>query len=168
MLTQINETCCAGRLGGLRAAALTRPTDDFVGWVGQFVPYLLLCTWILPEIASAQEAHGASPGVQVVRSDTPLTIDGHLTESMWQRAAVIAPLTQAEPNEGTQPTERTRVYLLYDADTLYIGVRAYDSEPQRIVARERQRDNELDGDDYIAIAVDPFHARKHGYYSICK
>lgn len=130
----------------------------------RLAPYLLVCAWMVPTVASAQEARSASPGVRVVRTDTPPTIDGHLTEPMWQRAAVIEPLTQAEPDEGTPASERTRVYLLYDADTLYIGIRAYDADATRIVGRERQRDNSLDGDDYIAIALDPFHSRKHGYY----
>ncbi|MGQ0593803.1 MAG: hypothetical protein ACT4QB_14515 [Gammaproteobacteria bacterium] len=92
--------------------------------------------WVRGSMADAAQPDGP---VTVVRTATSPTIDGHLTEAGWQRAAVIHPLTRAEPDEGSAPSERTRVYLLYDADTLYVGVRAYDTDPKRIVARERQR-----------------------------
>ena len=54
--------------------------------------------------------------------------------------------------------------LLFDADFLYIGVRAFDAEPEQIIAKERQRDIEMAGDDSVAVALDPFHDRRRGYY----
>lgn len=102
--------------------------------------------------------------VPIVRTMAPPHIDGRLSEAVWEEAAVISDFTQAEPDEGSRPSEKTRVYLLYDSDALYIGIRAYDTEPDRIVAKERQRDISLDGDDTIAIVLDPFRDRRHGYY----
>ena len=104
------------------------------------------------------------PRVQMVKTEEPPIIDGRLTESAWERAAVVTELTQAYPNEGALPSARTEVRLLYDADFLYIGVRAFDPEPDLIIAKERQRDIQMDGDDTVAVALDPFHDRRRGYY----
>lgn len=113
-------------------------------------------------------AYGADrsslPSVTLVRTKEPPNIDGRLTEAAWERAAVVTDLTQAYPNEGTSPSERTEVRLLFDADFLYIGIRAFDSEPEKIIAKERQRDIEMDGDDLVAVALDPFHDLRRGYY----
>ena len=102
--------------------------------------------------------------VQMVRTEEPPVIDGRLTETAWERAAVVTDLTQAYPNEGTPPSARTEVRLLFDADFLYIGVRAFDVEPEQIIAKERQRDIVMDGDDHVVVALDPFHDRRRGYY----
>lgn len=105
-----------------------------------------------------------SPRVRVVRTTAPPVIDGHLTEAVWAGAAEISAFTQAEPDEGAPPSEQTSVFLLYDSEFLYIGVRAFDSAPEKIVAKARQRDSDLDGDDSLALALDTFHDRRHGYY----
>lgn len=102
--------------------------------------------------------------VPMVKTEEPPIIDGHLSETAWERAAVVTELTQAYPNEGAPPSARTEVRLLYDADFLYIGIRAFDSEPEQIIAKERQRDIAMDGDDHIAVALDPFHDLRRGYY----
>jgi len=102
--------------------------------------------------------------VRMVRAGSPPKIDGRLDEAEWSKATVINGFKQAEPNEGTQPSEKTIVRLLYDADFVYISVRALDSKPNGIIAKERQRDIDLDGDDSIALAFDPFHDRQRGYY----
>lgn len=113
-------------------------------------------------------AYGADrssfPHVTMVRTEVPPVIDGRLSDAAWERAAVVTELTQAYPNEGTPPSARTEVRLLFDADFLYIGVRAFDSEPELIIAKERQRDIAMDGDDVVAVALDPFHDRRRGYY----
>jgi len=57
--------------------------------------------------------------------------------------------------------------VLYDDESLFIGIRAMDSEPERIVNRILQRDRIMEkdpfegrpmfaGDDAIAILLDPF------------
>ncbi|MGC2165675.1 MAG: DUF5916 domain-containing protein [Gallionella sp.] len=97
-------------------------------------------------------------------TETPLRLDGKLDDAAWQQAAVITDLVQAYPVESAAPSQKTTVYLLHDADNLFIGVRADDSEPGSIVAHESQRDAELDNDDSIGIALDTFHDRQRGYY----
>ncbi|RMH20853.1 MAG: hypothetical protein D6701_03375, partial [Gemmatimonadetes bacterium] len=62
---------------------------------------------------------------------------------------------------------------VYDGERLLVGVVAYDREPDRVVARIRQRDRVMDrsgfggqpsfaGDDAIALLFDPFHDHRNG------
>ena len=101
-------------------------------------------------------------------------VDGRLTEDAWTRAPVLTDFHQREPEEGDPATERTEVRLAYDDDALYVGVMAYDSRPEEVVARILQRDKLFEpdrfgqagmqaaGDDAVAILLDPFHDHRNG------
>lgn len=91
-------------------------------------------------------------------------VDGMLDDAVWQLAPVIDNFTQQEPAEGEAGTERTEVRLLYDAARLYIGLRAYDSDPNGIIATEMRRDSErvLDEDNF-QIILDTFNDSRNGY-----
>ncbi len=101
-------------------------------------------------------------------------LDGLLSEAFWERTPGLDDLRQREPLEGEPATERTEVRVGYDQRFLYVGVRALDSEPDRVVSRILQRDRlmrkaELSqrpafaGDDAVAILLDPFHDRRNAY-----
>ena len=49
-------------------------------------------------------------------------------------------LRQVEPVENGEPSERTEVRLLFDSDFLYIGIRCFDEEPDKIIATQMRRD----------------------------
>ena len=77
------------------------------------------------------------------RSTSPISIDGSLSEAAWSSAPKIGELIQRQPDTGQPPTERTEVTLLRDDDNLYIGVYAYDAEPDRVVGTQMMRDASL-------------------------
>jgi hypothetical protein len=104
------------------------------------------------------------PRLPLVRIDQPPTIDGVLDEAAWEEAARIEGFRQVEPNQGAPVSEPTVALLLYDRDFLYIGVRCYDGEPEKIVATQMRRDTGLGPDDRIAIVIDPYFSRRNGYY----
>lgn len=66
-----------------------------------------------------------------------IIIEGVLDEPIWGSAPSIGDLIQAQPNAGQAPTENTVVTLLRDKDSLYVGVVAYDSEPERLLLCSR-------------------------------
>ena len=39
----------------------------------------------------------------------------------WQTAEVITDFTQVRPNDGTEPSERTEVRIVYDRDAIYLS-----------------------------------------------
>jgi hypothetical protein len=91
-------------------------------------------------------------------------IDGVLDEPIWGDAAMLDTFTQQEPNDGAPASERTEVRLLYDAEHLYIGVRAFDSSPDGIIATEMRRDSpRLLDEDNFQIILDTFRDSRSGY-----
>jgi hypothetical protein len=115
------------------------------------------------EAADVAQCGDSTTTVVVMRADVPPVIDGVLDDEVWSAASAVDRFCQVEPIEGARPSERTVFWLLYDPDNLYIAVRAYDREPQELIARQRQRDGSLRGDDRISIAIDTFHDRRNGY-----
>ena len=102
--------------------------------------------------------------VEPVRVEEGPRIDGRLDEEIWLQAAVIDEFVQQEPSEGDPATERTVVRLLYDAGALYIGVEAYDTDPEGVIATEMRRDSpRLFDEDNFQVVLDTFHDRRSGY-----
>jgi len=102
--------------------------------------------------------------VPVVFTDHTPKIDGILDDPAWSKASVISNFTQVRPREGTAPSERTEILLLYDSDNFYVGIRAFDSAAERIVAKQMQRDAGLNSDDRVRFTIDTFHDQRNGYY----
>ena len=115
------------------------------------------------EAAEARQCGDSTTSLVVARADVPPVIDGVLDDAVWSAASAVDQFCQVEPIEGASPSERTVFRLLYDSDNLYIAVRAYDREPHELIARQRQRDGSVSGDDRISIAIDTFHDRRNGY-----
>jgi hypothetical protein len=106
------------------------------------------------------------PRLEAVRisEDEAPTIDGDLLDSAWSKAATTEAFYQVEPNEGSAPTERTRAYLMYDRDNLYVGFHLYDSEPDKITAKLMARDSQLRNEDSIRVMLDPFGTFRDGFF----
>ncbi|MCH8253725.1 MAG: carbohydrate binding family 9 domain-containing protein [Gemmatimonadetes bacterium] len=100
-----------------------------------------------------------------------IQLDGLLDEAVWQAAPVSSGFRQQEPDEGAPATERTEVRVVYDEATLYVGITAYDSDPDAVIARVLQRDRVMRGadfgrfnfttDDGVAILFDTFHDHRN-------
>ena len=93
-----------------------------------------------------------------------MTIDGVLDEGAWNLAPKIGDLIQRQPHAGNAPTERTEVTLLHDRDNLYIGVVAYDAEPDRVIGTQMARDASVASDDSIEILLDTFRDQRSAFY----
>src|SRR5947209_3701294 len=80
--------------------------------------------------------------LRVAPTAVPPVIDGSLGDAAWENAPVISDFTQVEPREGAQPSERTEVRLLYDANNLYVAVRCL-QDATRIRGTQMQHDADL-------------------------
>lgn len=96
-----------------------------------------------------------------VRTTEPITIDGVLGETVWQRAGT-AGFIQREPHEGAPASEKTEVWFAYDDHALYVAARMYDSSPDQIVARLARKDNGVEAD-WIYVAIDPSFNRRTAF-----
>ncbi len=107
-----------------------------------------------------------------INDDVELDIDGRLDESAWRDAIPINGFRQREPYEGEPATEDTEVRVLLNGRSLYIGILAFDSEPDRIVARSLERDSPIGAerfgvsgsDDAVEVILDTFRDRRNAFY----
>jgi hypothetical protein len=129
---------------------------------------LLLTTLVGPVSAQTPAGVPASAPrtdqqVTAVRATGPITLDGSLNEPSWQQAQVARAFRQSEPREGQPATYDTEVRLVYDADALYIGVRANDPDPGKLVVTDLKKDYVTDASDQFAVLLDTFHDSRNGY-----
>ena len=97
-----------------------------------------------------------------VRVAEPPAIDGLLADDAWRRAARLSTFVQTAPVEGATATEPTEVYLAYDGENLYVGIRARYAEPGLMRANRADRD-QIAEDDTVSLFFDPFRDRQRAY-----
>jgi len=110
----------------------------------------------------SKETASQSREVAAVFTEQPIQVDGVLEEA-WSNAIPAAHFFQQEPKVGQPASEDTEVRILYTRDSIYIAIECFDSEPDKIVARERRRDDPLANDDSITIIFDTFHDHRNGF-----
>jgi hypothetical protein len=105
----------------------------------------------------------AEPFADAVKlSDAPV-IDGDLLgDSAWREPA-LSGFWQQRPVEGAPSTEQTEVYIGYTDTTLYIGVVAYDDNPEGIIVADSRRDASLDNGDSFSFIIDAFQDQQNGF-----
>lgn len=81
-------------------------------------------------------------------------IDGILTDEAWRSVDWSDSFTQREPFEGKPPSQQTAFKILYDDKNLYVAIRAFDDEPDKIERRITRRDA-FDGD-WVEINIDSY------------
>lgn len=81
-------------------------------------------------------------------------IDGILNDEVWKKNEWSGDFTQWEPNEGKEPSQNTEFKITYDDKNLYVAIKAYDTEPDKIVKRVTRRDG-FDGD-WVEINIDSY------------
>lgn len=90
------------------------------------------------------------------RAESPLKIDGYLTDEAWRAAVPVEAFRQFNPEEGAPATERTAVSVLYDDHALYIGVHCYDGDPAEIRTLISRRDRSVQADKFTVL-IDSYH-----------
>ncbi len=113
----------------------------------------------------SQESAGRVPVAVVAmasRTSVVPRLDGVLDDAVWETAQVFSDFVQQDPDEGAAVTERTEFRVIYTDEALYIGVRAYDSEPERIAALLTRRDEQSPSDE-VRIMIDSYHDRRTGF-----
>ncbi len=88
-------------------------------------------------------------------------IDGRMDDAAWKQAPVIDDFTQQRPNEGSKPTERTEIRLLYDDGALYVGARMYRTDPSKISRTVTRRDG-MGNAERLVITLDTQLDRRTG------
>ena len=102
--------------------------------------------------------------MRAISLDAPLRLDGQLDERVYRDVAPVTDFIQQEPDEGAPATDQTELWVMFDADTLYISARCWSQEPDRIVANEMKRDGYgIFGNETFSVLLDTFYDRRNGF-----
>jgi hypothetical protein len=121
----------------------------------------------MPSAAHAQGADAAERRtMRALRLQTgeAIVLDGRLDEEVWKRAVPARDFIQQDPDNGKPATEPTEVRILFTDTALYMGVTAYDSEPDKWLGYSRRRDDFLSSDDRFMWNIDTFNNQQTGYF----
>ena len=153
----------AGRVR-LAAHARSRRLDT------RTIVHVLSCAAVLllalPEGVSAQSQapQVERPTARATRTSAAIKVDGQLDEAAWADAVPIGRLMQRVPDENAAATEDTEIRVLYTTTTLYFGILCRDRTPNAIVSTRLTRDADIESDDGILIALDPFLDHRNGFF----
>ncbi len=92
---------------------------------------------------------------------TPPVIDGKLDDGCWQHVEWGGDFIQFEPYEDTLPSQKTSFAILYDDNNLYVAIKAYDTEPNKINKTLSRRDQ--DDGDWVGIFIDSYEDKLTGF-----
>jgi hypothetical protein len=79
--------------------------------------------------------------VRAIRLGAPMRVDGRLDEALYREHSPTTDFIQAEPSPGAAATEKTEAWISFDADNVYVTVRAWESAPERMIVNEMRRDS---------------------------
>ncbi len=119
---------------------------------------LVLLALVLPlskvggqETARAVRSNGSDP-----------VIDGRLDDVAWDHAPPLTGFLQRNPLEGAAPSESTEVRFVYTDHALFVGFRAFDREPGRIIGRLVRRDQRIAADNF-SLYLDTYHDKRTAF-----
>src|SRR6266536_3350342 len=106
----------------------------------------------------------ATPRVDAVpiAGTNAVRVTGELSEEVWQAANPTVAFLQRDPNEGREPSQKTEFRVAYSATTLFVKVRAYDKEADKIVTYLTRRDQDSPCD-WLHVLIDSYHDQRTAY-----
>jgi hypothetical protein len=117
-------------------------------------------------VGSVRRSADGRLALRAERVSADVRIDGSLDEAAWAAAEIADGFVQMEPTQGAPASERTVVRIAFDDENLYVGVYAFDSEPDRIIATDLRQDFNPDNQDNVQVLLDTFADRRNGYVFI--
>jgi hypothetical protein len=124
--------------------------------------FLLLALLVMPLSILGQNENIPQRIYQTerVNGEAPV-IDGLINDKAWDLVEWTGDFTQREPDDGAEPSQQTAFKIVYDDDNLYVLIRAFDTEPEKIVKRMSRRDG-FDGD-WVEINIDSYFDKRTAF-----
>jgi len=110
------------------------------------------------------DVNGPDIHITVREIHEPITIDGKLDDPAWSYAEPYFDyFFQQEPLDRVPSSEKTKVLVVQDKDTIYFGIQAYDSEPEKLYASAMRQDKDIFRDDVLELLIDTFRDNRNCY-----
>jgi len=113
-------------------------------------------------LSAATSATPRVDAVPVAATSTALRVSAALNEEAWRLATPVEGFRQREPHDGGEPSQRTEFRVAYDAFNLFVKVRAFDNDADKIVTYLTRRDQDSPCD-WLHVFVDSYHDQRTAY-----
>ena len=112
--------------------------------------------------ASAQQIEKKT--IAAKRIDSPIKIDGEITEPIWKEAQVADKFIALRPApfQPENPQNKTEIYFLYDDDGLYMGGYLHEKSKDSITHELVGRDG-FGANDFIGFVFDTYYDKINGF-----
>ncbi len=104
-------------------------------------------------IGLAADGWGASREFTVPLVATGPELTGDLSDPVWQQAARLTDFVALD--EGASPEARTEVYVLADAEALYVAFLCHEPNMDQLVSETSGHGGPVPGDDCVHVVIDP-------------
>jgi len=126
-----------------------------------------MAAWLIfsfvTSMAFAEGPPAERPVVRALPLQTAPLLDGSvLDDPAWRGAVPASGFWQVQPNEGQVSTQKTEVFIGFLENNLYIGVVAYDDDPDGIIVSDGRRDSDLSESDSFRVLIDGLLDRQNG------
>jgi len=99
----------------------------------------------------------------VKKISEPITVDGDLTESVWSNVTKAESFIQYFPTDTAAAKGQTEIYMVYDEDNLYVGIKCYGAGNNWLV-NSLKRDYRAGGNDNITLVFDSFQDKTNAFF----
>jgi len=127
------------------------------------LPFLFLGLFVITKVSSQEADSIIVPKKKYFTKfmkETP-EIDGVITDKAWEHLDWGGDFVEKAPNEGKPPTYQTKFKIGYDDRYLYVAIRAFDGEPDKIEARLTRRDGFAG--DRVNVIIDSYHDKRTAF-----
>ncbi|HEV7388296.1 MAG TPA: DUF5916 domain-containing protein, partial [Gemmatimonadaceae bacterium] len=126
-----------------------------------FAALLLVARIVSTAVALVYIGRENQLNVRPPRIESDVTIDGSLSEPVWQQAALLTGFSEFSPHDGIPAADSTQVFVWYSPSAVYFGVRAFESHGG-VNATLADRDK-ISADDNVQILLGTFNDHRQAY-----
>jgi hypothetical protein len=140
--------------------------DHFVGTLVMLAVFVTdsVLTGAMAQTSTVPPDDRPRPEMRAYKLDTKPVLDGAVAgDSAWAGVLPTSGFTQKQPYEGQPSTQKTEVFVGYTDTALYIGLIAYDDNPDSIIVTDSRRDSSLDQTDSFRVVIDGLLDRQNAY-----
>ena len=122
------------------------------------IPCIFICSWALGLfllLSSSLQAQNPDKRLFAKYTNEPISLDGVLDEEIWQSADITDSFWQYFPTDSVQAKHQTTVRIVYDDQTLYVGIHA-DAPNGNYVVSTLKRDFGGTSNDNVSLIFDTF------------
>jgi len=94
-------------------------------------------------------------------AENPPLVDGLMNDPAWDLAEWSGDFIQSQPEENKPPTQQTAFKILFDEANLYVFIRAYDTEPEKISRIMTRRDGFAG--DMVFVEIDSYFDKQTSF-----